>query len=64
MHWGLFVRRDVAYIPTSARTESGFYLDVEPVEIAEINDTETFKEAVKAALSRGNPKMATPKRAD
>ena len=62
MHWGLIVRRDVAYIPTSARTEAGFYLEVEPIEMAKVNDTEGFREAVKAALSRGNPKMATPKR--
>ena len=64
MHWGLFVRRDVAYIPTSARTEAGFYLDVEPVGMAEINDTQRFREVLKAALSRGNPKIATPKRED
>lgn len=64
MHWGLFVRNNVAYIPTSAKTEAGFYLEIEPVEMAKIEDSANFREALKAALSRGNPIVATPKRED
>jgi len=62
MHWGLFVRQGLAYIPTSAKTEAGFYLETEPVEVAEIADTLKFQEALKSALLRGNPKVATPRR--
>jgi hypothetical protein len=64
VHWGIFIRHNVAYIPTSAKTEAGFYLDIEPVEVAEVSDTARFTEAVKAALSRGNPTVATPSRED
>lgn len=64
MHWGFFVRRDVAYIPTCARTEAGFYFDIEPIEIARISNTDEFRKAIKAALSRGNPTVPTPRRED
>ena len=64
MHWGLFLRQGIAFIPTSAKTEAGFYLDIEPVEIAEIVDTLSFREALKSALLRGNPKVPTPRRED
>ena len=29
----LYVRRGIAYIPTLAQTEAGFWLDVKPVEV-------------------------------
>src|SRR5215470_4437016 len=64
VHWALFVRQEMAYIPTSAKTEAGFYLEIEPVETAKIADTVKFREALKAALSRGNPRVATPRRED
>ncbi len=64
MHWGLFVRGRVAYIPTSAKTEAGFYLEIEPIEVTEVDDNEKFKKALKVSLLRGNPSVATPRRED
>jgi hypothetical protein len=53
-----------AYVPTVARTEAGFYLSIDPVEVVSAVDTEALRNAIKQAIIRGNPKVPTPSPAD
>jgi hypothetical protein len=36
--WLLFLRKGQAFIPTMARTDAGFYMGVEPVEVVDMRD--------------------------
>ena len=63
MLWNLYLRGGVVYVPTVAETEAGVFLDIEPVELAPVTDTEAVRRAVKYAFDRGNPKIPTPIRA-
>jgi hypothetical protein len=58
----LYLRDGQVYLPTMAQTEAGFFLDVEPVETVPVDDGEALREAIVHAMSRGNPKIATPSR--
>ena len=51
-------------IPTVARTEAGFYTDIEPIAVLEIKETTLLKESMLAVLSRANPEIPTPTRAE
>jgi hypothetical protein len=63
MLWNIYLRKGTAYVPTVAQTEAGFFLDTDPVEVVPAVDTEALRNAVKKAIGRGNPKVATPTRA-
>ena len=59
----LYVKHGVAYIPTVAQTEAGFFLDTEPVAVVPVDNAEALQRAVVEAIRRGNPKIPTPTRA-
>src|ERR1700691_928181 len=59
----VFIRSGLVLVPTLAQTEAGYYMAIEPVEVATVNDAERFAAAVKRAISRGNPTIPTPTRA-
>ncbi len=59
---GFYVHGGKAYIPVHAKTEAGFYLQSEPVEVVAISDTEAFTSALKRVVARGNPTVPTPQR--
>jgi hypothetical protein len=63
MVWHFYLRNGIAFIPTVAQTEAGFFLDVDPVAVVSATDTEALQRAIKEAVSRGNPKIPTPTRA-
>jgi hypothetical protein len=63
MLWHVYLRKSIAYVPTVAQTEAGYYLDVEPVAAVPATDANAVQDAVKQAISRGNPKVPTPTRA-
>jgi hypothetical protein len=63
MLWNVYLRYGVAYVPTVAQTDAGFFLDVDPVAVVSATDTEALQHAIKQAIGRGNPKVATPTRA-
>jgi hypothetical protein len=63
MLWNLYLRNGTAYVPTVARTEAGFFLDTDPVEVVPAVNTEALRDAVKQAIARGNPRVPTPTRA-
>jgi len=47
-----------------ARTEAGYWMSVEPVDVVEPLNTETLGVALLVAIARGNPIVPTPSRQD
>jgi len=58
----LIVRKRKAYVPTMAKTEAGFYLGMEPIEVVDTADRQDVENAVMRAIATGNPVMPTPSR--
>lgn len=54
------VRKGVVYVPTTARTEAGFYRITEPVVVVKLSDTQALKRAFREKLLEGNPLIPTP----
>ena len=53
---------DEFIIPTVVKTESGFWLDVEPVETGSLNDRAAFISAISTAIERSGNIVPTPPR--
>jgi hypothetical protein len=49
-------------MPTMAKAEAGFYLEMEPVQVVSASDTQALQTAIKHIVSKGNPIVATPSR--
>jgi hypothetical protein len=47
-------------VPTVAKTEAGYWLDVEPVECASLADPSPFVTAVREAMARSGKVVPTP----
>lgn len=62
MSWFVYIRKDRAYIPTSADTVDGIVIGVEPIEIADIDDTAALGSAVRAVIDRGRSVITKPPR--
>ena len=58
--WLLIIRKGQAFIPTQARTEAGFYMAIEPIEVVDARDGPRLEQALLRAVSRGNPSVPTP----
>ena len=56
----LYVRNGKVIIPTVVRTEAGFYIDINPVAVIDVKDTEALKSTLLATLQMHNPKVPTP----
>lgn len=63
MLWNVYLREGMAFIPTVAQTDAGFFLDVDPVGVVSATDAEALQHAIKQAIGRGNPKVPAPTRA-
>jgi len=63
MLWNVYLRNGIAFIPTVAQTDEGFFLDVDPVGVVSATNTEALQHAIKQAIGRGNPKVPAPTRA-
>jgi hypothetical protein len=61
--WHIYVRQGIAYVPTVAKAEAGFYLDIEPVAAVPATDVDAVQAAVRQAIGTGNPRVPTPTRA-
>jgi hypothetical protein len=53
----------MVFVPDVARTEAGFFLDVEPVRSAKLSDLQSLASAIEEAMAMGNPRVPTPTRA-
>jgi hypothetical protein len=60
MSWIVYLRSGTVYIPTKARPGNFGYLDIEPVEVAPVDDTQAFEQALKRTIERGNPRIPRP----
>jgi hypothetical protein len=60
--WMLTIRKGQAFIPTMAQTEAGFYMGIDPVEVADVSDRKAVEDAMLRAIVRGNPTVPTPTR--
>jgi hypothetical protein len=63
MLWKLYLRNGIAYVPTVAKTDAGFYLDVEPVRSVSASDSIALQNAIKQSIDLGNLIRPTPTRA-
>ena len=57
MHFDISLRKGIAYIPTMGKMDRGFYRGVEPVGVVAVSNTEALREALVAAIARGNPSI-------
>jgi hypothetical protein len=60
--WLLTIRKTRVFVPTMAKTEAGFYMGIEPVEVVDATDREAVERAMIRAIARGNPVIPTPTR--
>jgi hypothetical protein len=60
--WHFYVRKGKAYLPSVARTEAGFFLDIAPVTVLPVDDREGLVRAIATMIAAGNPVVATPAR--
>jgi hypothetical protein len=60
MWTNIYIRKGKAFIPALAKTEAGFYLEVEPVEVTDLEDRDAFAYAVARAFGRGMRHVPTP----
>src|SRR5215472_17302051 len=62
VYWSFYLRKGVAYIPTTARTEAGYGLAIGPVDVAPVLTAGDLHQALLKAIERGNPVVRTPTR--
>jgi hypothetical protein len=55
MFFHLYLRRDQAFVPTTGLVDRGPYRDMEPVAVAPLSNPDAVRQALRAAMSRGNP---------
>lgn len=62
MYCSFYLRKGTAFVPTTAKTEAGYWLAVEPVDVRKVADPEALHSMLLAAINRGNPIVPTPAR--
>lgn len=62
MLWHVYLRKGVIFVPTVAKTDAGFFMDIDPVTVVDSANHEGVVDAIKATISKGNPTVATPTR--
>jgi hypothetical protein len=64
MYLSISLRKGIVYIPTMGKMGRGFFRGVEPVGTVAVSSTEALREAITAAITRGNPPVPIPNRRD
>jgi hypothetical protein len=62
MYCSFYLRNGVAFIPTEAKTEAGYWLAIEPVDVAPVANAEALHHLLLKSIGRGNPVVKTPNR--
>ena len=52
--WVVFLLNDQVLVPTMAKTKAGFYMGIEPVEVASTRDRVAVEQAIVRAVERRN----------
>ena len=60
VYWG--AKSGQVLAPTMAKTDAGFWLEVDPVEQAATSDVSSISAALQSCASRGNHSVPTPPR--
>ena len=60
MNCTCYLRKDIVYIPTWARTTDGLYVTVAPIEVLPVGNTVELLRAFEEAIGRGNPVVPAP----
>lgn len=56
MRWGLYLRRNVVFVPTTGVLAEGpIYRQMEPVEVVPLSNTDGVRRALHSVIERGNP---------
>lgn len=58
--WNVYVRGRKALLPTTAKTEVGLRMHVDPVEVVDVVDREALEQAIVRMIERGNPRVSMP----
>jgi hypothetical protein len=64
MYCSFYLRNGVVFLPTMAKTEGGYWLGVEPVDVQNVETVGALQTVLLAAIARGNPTVPTPTRED
>jgi hypothetical protein len=62
VYCSFYLRRGTVYVPTMGRTEAGYWLGIEPVDVESVADADALKGVLLRAINRGNPIVPTPTR--
>jgi len=58
--WLVFLLKGQALVPTMAKTNAGFYMGIEPVEVVDTQNPAALEQAIIRVVKRGNPSVPTP----
>jgi hypothetical protein len=62
--WNLYIRNGTAYVPTVAQAQAGghlgYFMEIDPVAVVSVTDTEALQRAIKEVVSKGNPIVPAP----
>jgi|SRR5215469_6032760 len=53
--WHCYLRRGSVFLPTVAKIDRGYYLDIEPVAVVALSNTDGLRGALRETIARGNP---------
>jgi hypothetical protein len=62
MYCSFYLRKGSAFVPTMAKTEAGFWMGIEPVDVRKVESPEALQALLLAVIKRGNPVVPTPTR--
>ena len=63
-HIGCYLRKGLLFLPTYGKHPDGFYVQVEPVAVIPVSETDMLREAMKDGMRRGNPVLPRGKYVD
>ncbi len=64
MQYHCILKNGIVYVPTVAKAEAGYYMDIEPVAVVPVSNTEGLHRAFRDTISKGNAVVPTPTRAN
>jgi hypothetical protein len=62
MYCAFYLRKGTAFVPTHAKTQAGYWLAVEPVDVRKVESPEALQSILLAAIRQGNPVVSKPTR--
>jgi hypothetical protein len=62
MLFNFYLRKGQVFVPTVAKTEAGFFMDLNPVSVVEVGNPDAVAQAIVATIEKRNPIVPTPTR--